>query len=233
VKKSSTPSVSPSFAFVLSAAARVLMGLIVLIAAPSIAGAARVSGILTGYESSSPEPSRDLHFQNATTHDIYLSPTHTDGSFALDLPPGLYDLRTESGVISKHAIAVGETDVALGVVSETAPYAPARLFQFQNIAASILTSPAPSTAYIMTVDTTSLPTGTAYPAPKIDWSKLPAEVQKSPNPAVPPVAFAPAQPPPATDAGGSNGPMFTEPPLEPSKAATPAGPSPSTRSRTR
>jgi hypothetical protein len=27
--------------------------------------------------------------------------------------------------------------------------------------------------------------------------------------------------------------MFTEPPLEPSKAATPAGPSPSTGSRTR
>lgn len=203
------------------------MGLAVLIATPAIARPARVSGVLTAYESSSPEPSRDLHFQNAITRDIYLSPTHTDGSFAVELPPGLYDLRAERGVILRHAIAVGEADVALGLVSEAAPYAPARLFQLQNIADSILTSPAPSTAYIMTVDTTILPAGAAYPAPKIDWSKLPAEVQETPHPAAPPIASAPAEPPPAADAdGGSNAPMSTEPPLGPSKAANPAGPQP-------
>jgi hypothetical protein len=221
------PSANVSFAFVLSAWARVFMGLAILIATPTIARSARVSGVLTGYESSSPEPSRDLHFQNAITRDTYLSPTHTDGSFAVELPPGLYDLRAERGVILKHAIAVGEADVALGLVSEAAPYAPARLFQLQNIAASILTSPAPSTAYIMTVDTTLLPAGTAYPAPKIDWSKLPAEVQETPHPASSPVASATGEQRPAADTDdGSNAPMFTEPSLGVSKAANPPGPQP-------
>src|SRR5207244_4447756 len=70
----------------------VAVALIILIATfgytPGHAQAARVSGVLTGYESSNPLVSRDLHFQNNITRDIYLSPTHHDGSFAVILPPG-------------------------------------------------------------------------------------------------------------------------------------------------
>jgi len=205
-------------------AAGAAIGLAILIMNPASARAARVSGILTGYETSTPEPSRDLHFQNAISGDIYLSPTHNDGSFAVELPPGRYDLRAERGVVLRSGIGVGEADVALGNVSEAAPYAPARLFQLQDVADSILTSPAPSTAYIMTVDTTMLRAGAAYPAPKIDWSKLPAEVQAAPMPVMPPQAAgspAPAEPP-AEAEGAGNGPVMTEPPLKPSKGADPA-----------
>ena len=42
-------------------------------ASPNHARAARVSGVLTGYENSTPPVSRDLHFQNVITGDSYLS----------------------------------------------------------------------------------------------------------------------------------------------------------------
>ena len=156
--------------------AAALLGLCGLVMLPAAALAGRVSGKLTGYENSTPEASRDLHFQNVITRDIYLSPTHTDGSFAANLPPGVYDLRAERGVILKHSIAVGTDEVSLGIVSDAAPYAPARLFDLQAVAPSILTSPAPSTAYIMTVDTT-VPSSSATLVPKreIDWSKRPGD----------------------------------------------------------
>jgi hypothetical protein len=129
---------------------------------------------LMGYETSAPLASRDLHFENSITLDFYLAPTHSDGSFAVELPPGVYNLRAERGAILARAVAVRDTDVALGKVSELAPYAPARLFELEDIAHSILTSPAPSTAYIMTADTTVIPPGAAIvPKPEVDWSKLP------------------------------------------------------------
>ena len=53
---------------------------------PGVAAAARVSGTLTSYQAQ-PAVSRDLHFENCVTHDSYLAPTHTDGSFAQSLPP--------------------------------------------------------------------------------------------------------------------------------------------------
>lgn len=127
-----------------------------------------------GYESSAPLASRDLHFENSITHDVYLAPTHSDGSFAVELPSGLYNLRAERGAILAHVVAVRDADVVLGNVSELAPYAPARLFELQDVARSILTSPAPSTAYIMTKDTSVIPaTAETVPKPEVDWSKLP------------------------------------------------------------
>jgi len=147
---------------------------ILALALPAAANAARVSGTLMGYETSAPLPSRDLHFENSVTHDVYLTPTHADGSFAGDLPAGLYDLRAERGAILVHGVLVRETDVQLGHVSEVAPYSPARLFQFQDVANSLVTSPAPSTAFIMTVDTTVIPpSAAAVPKPEVNWNKLP------------------------------------------------------------
>jgi hypothetical protein len=181
-----------------------LLGLTGLVMLPAAAFAAHVSGKLTGYENSTPEASRELHFQNAITHDIYLSPSHADGSFAADLPPGVYDLRGERGVILKDSIAVGGDDVSLGIVSEAAPYAPARLFDLQALAPSILTSPAPSTAYIMTADTT-VPSSSAVLVPKreIDWSKPSGGEAEAPAP-------VPAAPPPISSGMPKLGvtPMF-------------------------
>ncbi|HXZ87830.1 MAG TPA: hypothetical protein VEF07_04620, partial [Candidatus Binataceae bacterium] len=96
----------------------------------------------------------------------------------------------EHGVILKDSIAVGDDDVSLGIVSEAAPYAPARLFDLQALAPSILISPAPSTAYIMTADTT-VPSSSAVLIPKreIDWSKPSGGETEAPAP-------VPVAPPP-------------------------------------
>src|SRR6516165_9802227 len=87
-------------------------------ASPNHARAARVSGVLTGYENSTPPVSRDLHFQNVITGDSYLSPTHSDGSFGATLPPGTYRLRSESGAVLLKSIVVGRANVDLGRINE-------------------------------------------------------------------------------------------------------------------
>ena len=126
------------------------------------AEAGRVSGVLTTYQGR-PDASRDLHFENCITHDIILAPTHSNGSFAQDLPPGCYNLRAERGAILKSSIQVGDAPVNLGQVSDLAPLAPARLWDLQTLFPTLLYSPAPSTAFVFTRDTTVVPSS----APKI------------------------------------------------------------------
>jgi hypothetical protein len=145
-----------------------------IISSPRVARAARVHGVLTGYESSTPLASRDLHFQNNITGDVYLTPTHADGSFRASLPPGNYSLCTETGAILVRSILVEHAVLDLGQVSELAPYAPQRLWQFERIARWIITSPAPSTAYIATGETTPIPSSAqAVPKPIINWAEAP------------------------------------------------------------
>jgi hypothetical protein len=159
--------------------------LTVVFAGPRRARAARVSGILTSYEKSTPLVSRDLHFQNIITGDAYLAPTHSDGSFGVSLPPGKYRLQTETGAVLVHSIVVDRTNIELGRITELAPLALQRWWQSQTIAPSRLNTPAPSTAYLMTSDTTPLPpTATTVPKPEIDWTKPPPETQASQAPNV-------------------------------------------------
>lgn len=128
--------------------------------------AAPVTGVLTGYENATPIANYDLHFENQKTRDLYMAPTNAKGEFGAELPPGVYEVRGDHGAILAHGIIVGGAPVALGNVNELAPYAPARLFERQVVASSILDSPAPSTAPILTRDTTApLP-------PEITVSKL-------------------------------------------------------------
>jgi hypothetical protein len=153
-------------------------------ASPAPAAAARVSGTLTGYQGQ-PEPSRDLHFENCVTQDEYLAPTHSDSSFAQSLPPGCYDLRAERGAILRHGIIVGDQDVAIGAVSDLAPLAPARLFNLEELFPTLLTSPAPSTAYIFTHDPTVVPASAAVvamPSSESEWLKLQKQTAGATNP---------------------------------------------------
>jgi hypothetical protein len=186
--------------------------------------------MLSGYGNSTAQQSRDLHFENQVTHDSYLAPTHGDGSFAVELPPGVYELRSERGAVLKRSITVGQVNVPLGQVSELAPYAPTRWFYFQNVAHSILTSPAPSTAYIMTDDPTVLPpSATTIPKPKMNWSKPPLEAQaatetnKTTGEIDTPPKMLPVQPLPRTDnpdrRGAEN--QFYEPPINSRRPVTP------------
>ncbi len=147
--------------------------------------AAQVNGTLVAYESSAQQRGRYLHFQNKVTRDCYMVATAADGTFGAQLPPGVYDLRAERGAILAHAINVRSADVGLGQVSDLAPYAPSRLWHLQSIAPSILFSPAPSTANILTKDTTVLP-----PAEKVMPASLPGGSSEAPNLSEP--AFGPA-----------------------------------------
>jgi hypothetical protein len=207
--------------------ARLTIFILALIAAsPAPSEAVRVSGVLTGYENSTPLASRDLHFQNVITGDVYLSPTHSDGAFGTSLPPGTYRLRTETGAVLVNSIAVERKDVELGRINELAPLAPQRLWQSQTIAPSRLSGPAPSTAYLMTSDTTPLPaTATTVPKPEIDWTKPPPETQaaQSTN-TVTGMATAPLPPPhpPSAAAGGGRwmgGAPYTPPLASPGTSA--------------
>ncbi len=194
---------------------------------PSRAHAATVSGILVQYEGA-PDPNRDLHFENVITHDIYMAPTHQDGSFSQQLPPGNYRVRTEVGAILASDIGVADADVPLGRVSELAPLAPARLLQLQTIAPTILKSPAPSTAFTYTEDTTVLPS-TAQAVPKrpsaITGSASPAEnsaaranatrTATGNEPMSGKGLFPPGPPPSAPNN------LYNEPPLIPGKSTPP------------
>src|SRR5260370_4134744 len=188
----------------------------------SRAQAATVSGILVQYEGA-PDPNRDLHFENTITHDIYMAPTHQDGSFSQQLPAGNYRLRTEVGAILASDIGVADADIPLGRVSELAPLAPARMFQLQTIAPTILKNPAPSTAFTYTEDTTVLPptaqagpkrpsaiTASARQAGRSPRSANAAQTATGNEPASP--GLSPAAPPPSAPRN-----LYYEPPLIPGK----------------
>jgi hypothetical protein len=128
-----------------------------------------VGGTLIAYEGSALGGGYTLHFQNEATGDCYIATTANDSSFGAQLPPGIYDLRAERGAILVHAIIVAAGDRELGQVSDLAPYAPQRIWQFQQIAPAQVTSAAPSTANIHTLDTTRLPASTYVAnAPAVD-----------------------------------------------------------------
>jgi hypothetical protein len=188
---------------------------ILLMALPRPAIAARVSGTFATYQGQA-AASRALHFENCVTRDIYMAPTHADGSFAQNLPPGCYDLRAERGAIVRHSILVGETDLALGQIGDLAPFAPARLWHLEDLFPTLLYSPAPSTAFIFTRDATVVPaTAEKVPVPpsESEWLKLKHQIEAGGG-------SPPAEPP---------APVFTEPmdfgAPHPHDPLTPAAPS--------
>jgi len=106
---------------------------------------AHVSGTFV-YWDGKPMDNRQLHFQNRASGDMFVAATDNHGDFATYLPPGLYDLRAERGVILKEKILVGNDDFNIGRVVEPAPTDPRRLLDRQGVAEAIVQSPAPATA---------------------------------------------------------------------------------------
>ncbi len=111
-------------------------------------GAANVSGTMS-YRDGKPADRRQLHYENRITNDIFVAPTKPDGSFTADLPPGIYDLRAERGVVLASKIRVGNEDVNIGHVIEPAPLDVRRPFEREGVAEAIVDSPAPATANIV------------------------------------------------------------------------------------
>jgi hypothetical protein len=119
-----------------------------LAAGARIAGAANVSGMMS-YRDGRAAERRQLHYENRVTSDIFVAPTKPDGSFTADLPPGFYDLRAERGVVLASNIRVDSADVNVGHVVEPAPLDVRRLFEHESVAETILESPAPATANVI------------------------------------------------------------------------------------
>jgi len=118
-----------------------------LAAGARIARAANVSGIMS-YRDGRAADKRQLHYENRVTNDIFVAPTKPDGSFTADLPPGVYDLRAERGVVLARKIRVDSADVNIGHVVEPAPLDVRRLFEHQTVAEALVESPAPATANV-------------------------------------------------------------------------------------
>jgi hypothetical protein len=107
---------------------------------------AHISGNFV-YQDGRPADNRQLHFQNRASGDMFVAATDNHGDFATYLPPGLYDLRAERGVILKAKIlVVGNDDFNIGRVVEPAPLDVRRPFESQGVAEAIVQSPAPATA---------------------------------------------------------------------------------------
>jgi hypothetical protein len=146
VKNTSKSGSNRSFRFVsiaLAVAVAACLG-----ALTRVAGAANVSGTMS-YRDGRPADKRQLHYQNVVTDDIYVAPTKTDGSFTADLPPGVYELRAERGVVLSGKIRVDNQDVNIGHIEEPAPLDVRRPFEHEGVADSIVDSPAPATANIV------------------------------------------------------------------------------------
>jgi hypothetical protein len=195
-----------------------------LIAGASRAHAMRVGGTLVN-SAGAPIASRDLHFQDNVTQDIYLSPTHQDGSFAASLPPGNYRLRNETGAILIHYIYVSKYDVNIGNVKEGTRTWVKDLFERQAIFPTLLTSPAPSTAYVFTQDLAAglLPASAEkvpVPSSESEWLKLQQQTSSINASIAAPPARTPLNspnalsniPPPTVGAGpNQTNPEFNEP----------------------
>ncbi|GEM_PF-5622742 len=107
-----------------------------------IANAAQVGGTLSG------NAGHQLHFENRATRDIYMAVTDRNGAFAVDLPPGIYDLRGQRGTIFVPRILVADQAINLGAVSKPTGFNPMRLFQYEGVAPVLVYTPAPATAYL-------------------------------------------------------------------------------------
>jgi hypothetical protein len=127
----------------------ILAGAIALAALGSAAGAqaATVSGRFV-YRNGAAAADRQLHFENVISEDMFIAPTDSDGKYSIELPPGVYDLRAERGVILHKNVVVGLNDVTVPQAVEPAPLDVRRPFEHEGIADSIVRSPAPATANV-------------------------------------------------------------------------------------
>ena len=107
-----------------------------------------MSGLMS-YRDGKAADRRQLHYENRVTNDIFVAPTKPDGSFTADLPPGFYDLRAERGLVLISGIRVDNDDINVGHVVEPAPLDVRRPFEREGVAESLVESPAPATANIV------------------------------------------------------------------------------------
>ncbi len=117
-----------------------------ILAAP-IARAATVSGSFV-YQDGKPAAQRQLHFENRVSGDMYIAPTGADGKYQVELPPGVYDLRAERGLVLKSDIVVNTQNLDLGTARAPTLFDPRRPFEREGVGEDIVKSDAPATANV-------------------------------------------------------------------------------------
>ena len=146
---------------------------VILLLTAASANATVVSGVYAGSHDT-PLGAHQLHFDNLISGDIFMARTGPDGAFAVNLPPGTYDLRAEHGAVVKSKIVVNDAAVSLGHVGMTMPLEMIlRPFQRQSVAPSIVGTSAPATAHLSvtatgtgsSVDGTSSQAGATFYTP--------------------------------------------------------------------
>jgi hypothetical protein len=145
VASKNVPASSTRFVRVVFALA---FGFVSALATAAAAAGAVVNGTFA-YRDGKPAANRQLHFENRVTGDMFIAATSSDGSFSADLPPGIYDLRAERGVILKSHIIVGSSNENVGRAVEPAPLDYHRPFQHEGIGEAMVESAAPGTANVL------------------------------------------------------------------------------------
>jgi hypothetical protein len=124
------------------------LGAVIWLVFPAVqASAANASGALIS-ASGTPLADYQLHFENQVSGDIYLIRTGADGSFSADLPPGVYDLRAERGLVLRSRVMVGEFEVNVGQVTPGAPLDVRGPFEREGIGPALVQTQAPATAHL-------------------------------------------------------------------------------------
>jgi hypothetical protein len=161
------------------------------------ANAALVTGSFV-YRGGRPANQRQLHFENRVSHDMFIAPTGSDGTYSVDLPPGVYDLRAERGVILKSGVVVaGDQPVDAGQAVEPAPLDVRRPFEREGVGENIVQTEAPGTANLHGRPQEAM----AYGHGLIQRLWGPTQ----PLPPIPEAAASPAAAPtPSTTTGGPN-----------------------------
>jgi len=141
------PSGPPTLTSACAAVCAVFAAMIFAATSGGVASAAMVSGVLNEH-AGPPAKERQLHFENRLSGDMFLTPTDDTGAFEADLPPGVYDLRSERGLIIKRPIVVDREVVNLGTLRDPPRLDVRRPFQREGIAETVIHPAAPATANV-------------------------------------------------------------------------------------
>ena len=182
-------------------------GIALVAALPPSARATIVHGILTGGNGDS-GLANQVYLQNRVSGDLFIAPPKPDGAFSANVPPGIYDLRTERGSILVGEIVVGQAEVNLGNVQVPRSFSFESLFQGQRLAPTQLQVPAPATARLVPGRVAEEPLASRY-------MRTAEQTRKAA---------------PSPSAANAN-PMLTEPRLEPHQKTEPVAPPGSARKK--
>jgi hypothetical protein len=131
-------------------AKRLALGVVGVAGVLVLAGQARAAIIRATVvdQHGAPVAQHQIHVENHVSGDSFLATTAADGGFAVDVPPGYYDVRDDTGaILYSDVVATHLATIKLGKITRhNFLWA---FLQQEVVAAGIVYSPAPMTAYVI------------------------------------------------------------------------------------